>query len=542
MQEFWFCSQCSSMNRSDSKRCYKCRAAKEGSTLATVAERNKGVVLTPGLDEEHREIAWALMTGNRYVSAWRLGYVSAGLIALSLVLASAIVVDLVAIWLGIGAHAVTPGSSVAENPALSAILLALLIAITAVSLTMVVLHSIFLGLTTMNSPALGCGTARFGPVRSGLWWIESYLWSAWGLQTLWVFPYVVARAFGLLCGPVAAIGKPRRMLQDLMQRFGVPGAADTRVVGFWSMTWAAARVISYFSYLLPVVLLIAAYFVFHVVPLLGIHVVSAPQSQVVFFALILVVLISVGEILAAAAGLVFLAQITLELSRRQRTREVWVRHGLPAAMVSSAGAGAAMDGNQAAYEYVPPEVLTAWFSQPLPWPVAQAAAGVATQTSQRTPPPFQPSPSFQVQPLVVPDEPRFDPRTWAPPRPVWSDENGASVVVSSRSPAQVDVAAEPPSPEVLVPDSAASLDALPLESAPAAETPTRSIIQPSPSGLSGFGESPRPWLDSAPPPPSAPHPPPAPPAPAVNEPKSLPASPSLVGPGTADDLGWGEGL
>jgi hypothetical protein len=500
MQEFWFCSQCSSMNRSDSKRCYKCRAVKEGSTLATVAERNKGVVLTPGLDEEHREIAWALMTGNRYVSAWRLGYVSAGLIALSLILASAIAVDLVVIWIGIVAHAVAPGSSVAQNPALSAILLALFIVLAAVSLTMVVLHSIFLGLTAMNSPALGCGTARFGPVRSGLWWIESYLWSAWGLQTLWVFPLVVARAFGVLCGPVAAIGKPRRMLQDLMQRFGVPGAADTRVVGFWSMTWAAARVISYFSYLLPVVLLIAAYFLFHVVPLLGIHVVSAPQGQVVFFALILVALISVGEILAAAAGLFFLAQITLELSRRQRTREIWVRHGLPAAMASLSGMAMAVD----------------------------------------PPPPLQPASSFQAQPLVVPDEPRFDPGAWVPPQPVWSDENGTAVA-NSGSPTQVGVVAEPPAPAVLAPESAVSPEAPPPETFLAArdETPIRSIIQPSRSGLSGFGKSPRPWLDSAPP---APYASPAPPVPAVEEPDSMPGTQSVADPGTADQQDWGEGL
>ena len=82
MQEFWFCSACKSMNRATTARCYRCGAVREQATLATVAERPRGVVLTPGLDEEHREVAWMLMSANRYFSAWRLGYVAATLLVL----------------------------------------------------------------------------------------------------------------------------------------------------------------------------------------------------------------------------------------------------------------------------------------------------------------------------------------------------------------------------------------------------------------------------------------------------------------------------
>ena len=84
MHEFWFCSECKSMNRADSKRCYKCRAPKEQATLAVSTERQEGVVLTPGLDDEHREIAWALAKSNHYISAWRLGYAAAGMMFLYL--------------------------------------------------------------------------------------------------------------------------------------------------------------------------------------------------------------------------------------------------------------------------------------------------------------------------------------------------------------------------------------------------------------------------------------------------------------------------
>jgi len=84
MQEFWFCAGCKSMNRGADKRCYKCRAPKEEATLATVVHKPQDAVLTPGLDEEHREVAWTLMYRQQYISAWKLGYFAAGLILITL--------------------------------------------------------------------------------------------------------------------------------------------------------------------------------------------------------------------------------------------------------------------------------------------------------------------------------------------------------------------------------------------------------------------------------------------------------------------------
>ena len=324
MQEFWFCASCKSMNRAGSNRCYKCRAVKEQATLATVAERGPGVVLTPGLDDEHREIAWALMSGNRYVSAWRLGYVAATLIFVFLAMAVLFVplVFIIVITSPEGAVAAFDADSTRR-----AITAAVGLALVLVGLAMVVVHSIFLGLTSMNAPALGCGTPRFGAVRSGLWWIESYLWTLWGVQTLWLVPYIIARAFGVLCGPIAAIGKPRRLLQDLMDRLGVPGAADSRLVGLWSMAWGMARGIDYATYLGPLVLLIAAFFLYFSTSLIGIELTPAPEGQVRTFAIILVALIVVGELAAEGAGLFLLGRITMEMSWRQRVRERWVLDG-----------------------------------------------------------------------------------------------------------------------------------------------------------------------------------------------------------------------
>lgn len=448
MQEFWFCSECKSMNRADARRCYKCRALKEQSTLATFAERNDGVVLTPGLDEEHREVAWTLMSTNRYVSAWRLGYAAAGLICLFLVLAplflGAVVVAFIAI--------VRSQAADQPNAGLAAILVVLTLATTMVLMAMVVLHSIFLGLTAMNSPALGCGTPRFGPVRSGLWWIESYLWSAWGLLTLWVWPYLIARGLGVLCGPIAAIGKPRRMLQDLMDRSGVPGSSGSRPVGVWSIAWGAARGINYATYLLPLLLIVSAFFLYFFTGLFGIHLSPAPEGQILFFSLVLLAVILGGELLAEGAALFSLSRITIELSHRQRAREAWVRQGLAVARTTAAHrlAGATdIVPDQAVYEHTPPQARVAPQDPTSPVGLVEPVlTGFSRQPHQRVPQPNEPirpapdpgagcpsvapsaSPSVGPSPKswpgpILPPEfpsageaPRFDPRSWVPPRPV----------------------------------------------------------------------------------------------------------------------------
>jgi len=46
-----------------------------------------------------------------------------------------------------------------------------------IAIATLVVHSIFLCLTSINSPALGSGSPRFDPARAAVWWIESYLWA-----------------------------------------------------------------------------------------------------------------------------------------------------------------------------------------------------------------------------------------------------------------------------------------------------------------------------------------------------------------------------
>ena len=52
-------------------------------------------------------------------------------------------------------------------------------------------------------------------------------------------------AYWLLGDPVSCLGKPKRLLQDLWDRLGVPGSADSRIVLFWSVAWGTGRGIEY---------------------------------------------------------------------------------------------------------------------------------------------------------------------------------------------------------------------------------------------------------------------------------------------------------
>lgn len=79
MQEFWFCSGCSSMNRADSGRCHKCQSPRQGGTLATVRGQKPGSAPMLDLNEENRQLAGSIMSGGGYTAAWQLGYLTAGL-------------------------------------------------------------------------------------------------------------------------------------------------------------------------------------------------------------------------------------------------------------------------------------------------------------------------------------------------------------------------------------------------------------------------------------------------------------------------------
>ena len=363
MQEYWFCAQCKSMNRAGAPRCYKCRAPKAEATLATVVQRQEGVALTPGLDEEHRGLAWTLMLRQTYVSAWRLGYVAAGLLlaflAVWIVLAGT---ALFAVLRSYSANSVgvtdSPFGSL-QGP-IGAVFGASVVVGALIAVTAVVIHSIFLCLTSMNAPALGSGAPRFGPDRAAIWWIESFLWAIRGGVAFVIPPFLALFAVGLggavvglglgviwfMCAfwllgdPVTCLGKPKRLLEDLWNRLGVPGSADSRIVVLWSAAWGTGRGLEYAvagaSYLFLIVFVIVDLFA----SMFGQGLDPAPESQVRLTATLLSVGILIVQFLADGIALFLLAKITLELARRQRVREEWVLGGLDMAKARAVAAAA----------------------------------------------------------------------------------------------------------------------------------------------------------------------------------------------------------
>jgi hypothetical protein len=317
--------------------------------------------------------------------------------------------------------------------------------------------------------------------------------------------------YGELGGPFGAIGRPRRLLADLMSRLGVPGASDSRLVGQWSVAWGTLVGTTYVISLGPILLFVALVSLWLGARLVGIVLTPVSQSQAEPYLTLLVVFAVAFLFLAYGALLYLTVRITIELSRRQRVREDWVRQGLPAAMANAAARPAYVAGgapSQAAYEHIPPEALAgavAGAPPPPTRPDSQFQTGFPADPrrweprSYRAEPPAQPKPDPRDEPLPIAapsdgpatstvrkswpapiqfsneapsadEPPRFDPRTWVPPRPVWSDQTPASPVVT---PGPVDTA-----PPIEVSTGGASAEATQPSAGPRPRQPGQPAPRP----------------------------------------------------------------
>jgi hypothetical protein len=343
VQESWFCAYCKSMNRAGASHCYRCHASRAQATMASVTERNPATVLTPGLDDEHREVAWELMARSTYFSAWRLGYAATALLflAATLVLTS-VATGLALVILGRDPNQASAGLAGLPPSAVMGFVVGGSLAVA------VVVHSAFLALTSMDTPGLGSGWPRFGPLRASVWWIESFLWAIRAALAFVVPPFLLVLglalggvifgivggvvwfvcAYWLLGDPITCLGKPSRLLRDLHERLAVPGSADSRVVTLWATAWGMARGVDYAAaaglYVLAVVILAVQL----LSPVTGFAFELSSGSQGVLAAQMLAGLVAGVQVLADIVALFFLARVTYDLSDRQRIREKWVLSGL----------------------------------------------------------------------------------------------------------------------------------------------------------------------------------------------------------------------
>jgi hypothetical protein len=312
----------------------------------------------------------------------------------------------------------------------------------------------------MDTPALGGGTPRYGMLRSGLWWVESFGWTilAWlilggpylGLA-LFSAPGMVLGVFWLASGwylmgnPISFLGRPRRLLDDLWARLSVPGSGDARTVTLWSLSWGTARglVLAYYAFL--TLLGVVTFTVLIVAALSGHGVGVTISDNYRTIATLLDALAYGSAFVAETIAYLLLAQVTLGLVDRLKVRERWVKgSAVDPGPAGGQGPDPAFAAPNDPYEYIPPDVRVA--SQPpasVVQPVPLAGTSFSPQPGKSTPQADQPagpsiaapSPGLAAHPVprswpapiqfsdAAPDTgepPRFDPRAWVPPRPVFT--------------------------------------------------------------------------------------------------------------------------
>jgi hypothetical protein len=499
VQEFWFCANCKSMNRATAKQCYSCHADKTATTMTTVTHGHSGAQLTPGLDDDNRDVARELMRRHTYVSAWAIGYFAAFLLAIT---ATAVGIVLSADFYYMVSHKVAnpiPGDDPrAAVVAVASVVIALIV------LATVLVHSLFLALTTLDTAALGSGSARFGPLRAAVWWIEAWLWAIRaglafvGPPLLFLFALAMGGLlFGLIGGiiwfgcalwllgdPISCLGKPARMLRDLHERLAVPGSSDSRIVTMWAAAFGTARGLDYAfaagAFLLVIVLLF--------MQALGMSVGSgsagSPGQAETATTLQTDTILAI-QFAADVIALFLLARITFDLADRQRKREKWVLGGgtVPTAGHTGPTGGPLVSVEQPPVPPAAPVLQGQWAqSKPPTWwvraqvpetPTAHDAAPMAPPpVPMAPPPPPRPAPMAPAPaPLAPPSWAVRQPQAW-PGQPVQTPQPIQQV--------QPDQPGQP--------------------ARPAAASEETQIIKPSSASIGRYG-SPR--LPAAPPPPDA---------------------------------------
>lgn len=430
MDEFWICQHCRSLNRVGVGRCYHCKQKfgskpKDAPAVARGAGAMKGapppaalpggggaskrsdapaylsrpVALTPppirgesgSFSDAYRNaaipvakesrfhrphplapvgmrVAWALAM-RQTVSVWWLGYLTAGLLTLVLIV-SVLLVGTVG---STAMDALQTGSITGAWAKLDAghqlSVEVLAIALAALGASSLTCFSLFIGLSTHNAPGLGAQMPILTPYRAGTCWL-GVLWAQVRLAVGLLVPAVLFWIGYPLPGAIAAVvfleigerhlddafgwlSRPSRHLPDLYHKLGVQTKGSSPMVAAWSVCFRAAN----------------AFFIMAcALPLIGQGIVAAaalaqqPQATIwqtsglgpaqMGIALI------VGSFVAwLAVSIALLVPITIELVERQRTRKTLVRvgrarpwSGRPEAAGAGGGQGVSAEADNRLYD------------------------------------------------------------------------------------------------------------------------------------------------------------------------------------------------
>jgi len=385
VDEFWVCQHCRSLNRAGSGKCYSCRKKygsrpKDGSpvvasagapappparsttgsrpaplqatyfsrpvALATaaapageIAQGFRGPFHIPNpVAAARRRVAWSLAM-HQFVSVGWLGYLTAVLLALVLVMGALVVAAVMPVAANLLQHANTETAWAQLTTGQQTLLKILSIVFAVTGALALLCFSVFIGLTTHNATGLGADLPMLTPYRAGTSW-ASALWAQARIAVgLIVPPALIWEGYtipGLLAAIVAVeiaqrhvedpagwLTRPSRHLTDLYNKLGIEGSISVPIASIWSACFRAANAIAIALSALPLLVLAAliASLIAGRSDMVGWQTTGLGAVQLT------VVLLVCGLVGFAAASLGLLAFLTLGLVQRQRTRRMLVRVG-----------------------------------------------------------------------------------------------------------------------------------------------------------------------------------------------------------------------
>jgi hypothetical protein len=329
MQGAWLCEACGAVNRAAVATCCRCESP-QPEPAKSVTQGSRGPLWAPSIQAQ-----------PTYIPAWPIGYVSAALLVAQIVLQLGLMAAVSLLLLpAIAAerYEVTDGWLAFFRVCAIWYFVALV--------GSAVVHGAFLALTDLNTPALGGGKPRFGPLRAFFWWVESALWAWRANLTVWiplgigvlVAAYVnsllaaivtpvslmiATMAFGF---PVSVLRKAGRLPEDLTMRLAPTAISHANR---WSSSWVTARMCDLLAPFVMVALIVTTAILLTQAPYSAGGGISSAQIRVVSSAGIAVVVVAIVlsalELAANALALVMLTRMTLSLSRAQMTGRKGVR-------------------------------------------------------------------------------------------------------------------------------------------------------------------------------------------------------------------------
>lgn len=283
------------------------------------------------------------VTARQSVSVWLIGYLSAGLITLLLVvgalaltaLNSAIRVALQTTSLTEAWDELGPGLQSAVTMMGAAFAIIALLALSS--------FSIFVGLSTHNAAGMRAGDLWLTPGQAATCWWKT-VWAQIKLVAGFLIPAGLLVAGYHLPGLIAALvavelaqrslndpfgwsSNPARHLSDLYGRLGASGSEGSLLGSAWKTCFQFANGLSIVAYALPIIGIsfVAAATLAGRTDLLSISIAGLGPVQLGFLA------VGLPLLLAVSASLALLVPISIELVERQRSRSALARAVQPRA-------------------------------------------------------------------------------------------------------------------------------------------------------------------------------------------------------------------